>query len=101
MLSYEFAIPKGSNIVAGDKAVFTIPSEIRYDNIEMENVALKTAEGVVFGTATIKNGLVEITFTAEVEKGISNAYLDIWSNFNAKNITLDEKTVSHLKQSMV
>ncbi|ODJ54378.1 hypothetical protein BFR42_07780 [Brochothrix thermosphacta] len=91
VLSYEFAIPKGSNIVAGDKAVFTIPSEIRYDNIEMENVALKTAEGVVFGTATIKNGLVEITFTAEVEKGISNAYLDIWSNFNAKNITLDEK----------
>ncbi|ANZ98221.1 hypothetical protein BFC20_11175 [Brochothrix thermosphacta] len=41
VLSYEFAIPKGSNIVAGDKAVFTIPSEIRYDNIEMENVALK------------------------------------------------------------
>ncbi|EUJ41657.1 Ig-like domain-containing protein [Brochothrix campestris] len=93
ILSYEFSIPKELIVLGGDRASFSVPPEIRYNNIDMTDVPLKTSDGLIFGTASIKNGQVEITFNTNVEQGISMAYFDIWANFNANNITIDEMNV--------
>lgn len=92
-LPYEFSIPKELNVLGGDRASFSVPPEIRYNNIDMTDVSLMTSDGLIFGTASLKNGSVGRSFNTSLEQGICKAYFDIRTNVNANNITINEMNV--------